>query len=228
MQDDSTVFATGVDQKVSQFSLVRSSTRNPVDTGRWIYSCSRRMHSHDVRALVTWPPHQPFTSTVPTHASLISKTVTSFVISGGLDMAVCICPCVPPSVSSQVLNLNGSGNSVSFEDAYYRRMPFGIATSPTIQVAPASKLILCRNDNALVIWRVDDSPKGRFVKDHQFEDGDGWTRVADLKLKSMTNLVTSAISNNGEWIAASDYYEAKLFRLNYNVCRQRTLLSART
>jgi U3 small nucleolar RNA-associated protein 4 len=212
------VYTTGVDQKVSQFAFVNTGPRAVGGLGRWVHACSRRMHSHDVRALVTWPPHQPLTPPASSLASKISNSVSSFVISGGLDMAVCVCPCIPPAVSGRVKNLNGPGDPGSFEEAYYRRMPYGLGTNSVLQVSPASRSLLCRNDDKLTLYRLSDLPTTWHSENHQFEDGNGWVRVAEMQLQSMTNLTSSAVSNDGEWICASDYYEAKLFHLNYGVC----------
>lgn len=177
------------------------------------------MHSHDVRALITWPPHHPFLDPELTYADAINATVSSFIISGGLDMAVCICPTTPPSSSIDgVRNLIGLGDPGSFDGAYYRRMPFGVTTSAVVQISSASRIILCRNDESIIIYRLNTPSESKQSEDVSFEDGDGWSRVADIRLQPMTNLICSAISNDGEWVAVSDNYETRLFHLGYTAC----------
>jgi len=41
----------------------------------------------------------------------------------------------------------------------------------------------------------------------------GFEQVLDMDLNVHTNLVASAISGDGKWIAVSDWYESKLFHL---------------
>jgi U3 small nucleolar RNA-associated protein 4 len=48
----------------------------------------------------------------------------------------------------------------------------------------------------------------------ELADGNpGWQKVLDMDLKLQTNLVASAVSSDGKWLAVSDLYETKLFRL---------------
>jgi len=38
-----------------------------------------------------------------------------------------------------------------------------------------------------------------------------------MELNTQTNLISSAISDDGKWLAASDSYEVRLWRLKLNV-----------
>ena len=48
------------------------------------------------------------------------------------------------------------------------------------------------------------------------EDG-GYVPVLDIDLNVHTNLVATAISDDGKWIAVSDWYESRLFRIETEV-----------
>lgn len=45
-------------------------------------------------------------------------------------------------------------------------------------------------------------------------DGDGWEKVLDMELNVHTNVLASAISDDGRWLVVSDLYESKLFSLS--------------
>jgi U3 small nucleolar RNA-associated protein 4 len=155
------------------------------------------------------------------------KQVTPLLISGGLDMSLVICPVASPSSVEKVIPLFSSpGHTIHssvFEDAYYRRVPFGLAQAPVVQIAKDAKLLLCRNDEELQLYSISGSSPPRdsdgvltFQTDEPELDAT-WRNVATLQLKTLTNFVTSAISDDGKWVAVSDYYECKLFRIGLNV-----------
>lgn len=59
--DGTAVYSSGVDQKITQFALIHPPTSSTSSSSRphWVQTTSRRLHSHDVRALAAWPPHLP-------------------------------------------------------------------------------------------------------------------------------------------------------------------------
>lgn len=96
-------------------------------------------------------------------------------------------------------------------------MAFGQSTSPIVNIAKQARLVLCRNYNSVGIWRIADSPFANGSAEQGIEENPEWSKVAELNVKTMTNLVSSAISDDGSWVAVSDYYEAKLFCLSLAV-----------
>ena len=221
-QEGKSVYTSGVDQKVCQFSNVPVATATgnvPSSSSfhsKWVHTCSRRLHSHDVRCISTWPPYAPLT---PSHRPpALSPGITPMLVSGGLDMSLVICPCALPSPDSNMVNPLKSGFVSTFEDGYHLRLPYTTGMSPAVQVSREAKLLLCRRNTNLTIWKIKQSvsPEEVGLTDIEVpvkDQGDNWEKLVDMELKTRTNLVASAIADDGSWVAASDLYETKLFRL---------------
>lgn len=190
-------------------------------SGRWIQACSRRMHSHDVRALATWPP---YTVLPPSHKRQFSMDVAPILASGGLDMSVVLTPAALPSATLiKVINPLATSTDCTFEDSYHRRLAYtsGPSCTSAIQIARQARLMSCMHDAGLSVWRV---PPKRVTSngenlDEDISDVADWEKVLEMDLKVQTNLLASAISDDGRWIAVSDLYETKLFSLTTGVSR---------
>lgn len=214
-----------MDQKVCQFSNVpvTTSTGNVLSShSKWVHTCSRRLHSHDVRCISIWPPYVPFTSSHQLPA-LLSRNVP-ILVSGGLDKSLVICPCPSASSELSVVNPLKLGPVSTFEDAHHQRLPYATGISPAIHTARGARLILCRRSTSLTIWKIKNSASpgelGLADLEAPVEDqGDAWERLVDMELKTRTNLVAAAIADDGIWVAASDLYEIKLFRLIHGKVR---------
>jgi U3 small nucleolar RNA-associated protein 4 len=77
-------------------------------------------------------------------------------------------------------------------------------------------------DTGLTVWRILNKQPQLDVSDLSTQNPDeahekGWERVLDMELNVHTNLIASAISNDGHWLVASDLYETKLFHLTMTV-----------
>lgn len=192
-------------------------------TSRWVQSCSRRMHSHDVRALATWPP---YTVLPPSHKRRFPIDVSPILASGGLDMSVVVTPAALPSTTVvKVLNPLSTSAHCTFEDSYHRRLAYSAGASgiPAVQVARKARLISCIRDSGVSIWRVmarpsmDDDPDSQGAEVAQFPESAGWEKVLEMDLNVNTNLIASGISEDGRWLVVSDSYETKLFSLTLDV-----------
>ena len=200
---------------------VAASSESESAASRWIYTRSRRVHTHDVRSISIWPPLQLF----PKIKGIPSKAPSSgaeapIIASGGLDMSVVLTPCAPPaSLGAALSNPIGPGLATSFEDAYYRKVPYGQLTaggSRIVQLARRARYLLCRRETGITIWHI--RPRER----HEAEESElspealssvGWDKLLDMEFKVESTLVSSAISDDGTWLAVSDAYETKLFHL---------------
>lgn len=211
--DKNAVYTSGVDQKVTEFLSVevsagKSSIFSVGKQKRWIQSCSRRLHSHDVRSVVIWPP-QPL---VPSEPSVRreGKRVAPLLVSGGLDMSLVFTPCANSSQdTSIVINPFNRNGAASFEDGHYHRTSF---VSPILSFSPIARLVACRYDDKVVVWRISKpSEKGEEVED---PTSSGWTRVLEMQLKVKNNISAMVISVDGQWLAVADHLEVKLFRLH--------------
>ncbi|KAI6032019.1 WD40 repeat-like protein [Pisolithus microcarpus] len=216
--EGSTVFTSGVDQKIVQFSYV-SGAPEASSSGKWIQSASRRVHSHDVRSLAMWPPHTPTPASYRRKPSPGSPYIAPVLVSGGLDMSITLIPALPAhvttsNVAARVINPIASGVATTFEDSYYRRIPY----RATVCVARTARLILCMYQTGLRLWRILDIPDASTVIDGMDNTTDpetrvGWENVLEMELNVHTNLISSALSDDGRWLVASDLYETKLFKL---------------
>jgi hypothetical protein len=78
------------------------------------------------------------------------------------------------------------------------------------------------HETGLNVWRVLEIPSTAMVIDGMDsstdpESRDGWESVLEMELSVHTNLIASALSDDGRWHVASDLYEAKLFELSKTV-----------
>ncbi|KAL5535151.1 UTP4 [Sanghuangporus sanghuang] len=244
--DGQSVFTSGVDQKVCLFTHVKVSDTDKAgknaghkSKARWVQSTSKRMHSHDVRALAVWPPYLPISSSArPSHLSPLSG-IAPILVSGGLDASLVLAPCATAGTSGQQLINPLATSAVStFEDSYHRRLAYPTGLQPAVTVARSARLLLCRRDTSLSIWRIigracihsalevdlraadamdvdmDILPRDTTEGKKQ-QDGDesGYEKLLDMELDITTDLCSSAISDDGRWLVVSDAYEVKLFEL---------------
>lgn len=214
------MYTSGVDQKVVQYSLVRlqkKSSDKAITTKQWAQTSSRRLHSHDVRALALWPPY----SNVPTaYRRTFSSEVAPVLASAGLDMSVVLTPAASPSSSlTKTINPLRTSLEANFGDAYHRRLAY--STGRTVSIAKSAGLVASFGDAHVSIWqikRVDPESSDDSEPDYtRQEDKGGWHKVLEMDLNVQTNLVTCQLSDNGKWLILSDWYETKLFSLETDV-----------
>ncbi|KAI9477414.1 WD40-repeat-containing domain protein [Coemansia mojavensis] len=191
--DGHTVFASGVDPKVTQFKLFVGGkpAGGPGNDSRkkaggrakkWQLAGIRRYHTHDVRAL-----------------AVSSHLKRDLLISGGVDTQVTSCESRP------------------FPNENPYRQPCFPPLNGVVSVAMTGKLILQRQANVLKLWELGKAEPISHALGGQMESGQGlqiYERQRDLlrmELKTKTNLLSSTISSSGRLIAASDAEGPKLF-----------------
>ena len=180
------------------------------------------MHSHDVRALATWPPYTVLPSS---HKRSFPLDVSPILVSGGLDMAVVLTPAaLPNSTVAKVTNPLCTSADSTFEMSYHRRLTYTCGPSSTLAVrlAPQARLLTCMRDTGLTAWRIMQKPPSMDASDPSMQEAfgaheNGWEKVLEMELNVHTNLIASAISDDGRWLVASDLYETKLFQLTVTV-----------
>lgn len=216
------MYSSGVDQKIAQFSLLKNQKTDGVAiqqaSRRWVQSSSRRMHSHDVRALATWPPYAPLP---PSYKRRHAPDVAPILVSGGLDMSVVVTPAaLPSSTVVKIVNPLATSAEATFADSYHRRLayPPGPSNAPSIHLSRGSRLVCCMHDASASIWRINESSAEDDTALPSTSDIDGWEKVLDMDLAVHTNLIASALSDDGKWLVVSDLYESKLFALTVDVC----------
>ncbi|KAF9036469.1 WD40 repeat-like protein [Hymenopellis radicata] len=218
--EGSVVYSSGVDQKITQFSIVKNQTGEGASTSqpsrRWVQASSRRMHSHDVRALATWPPYSPLP---PAHKRRFPADVAPILVSGGLDMSVVVTPAaLPGNTVVKITNPLATSTEATFADSYHRRLAYapGPSNAPAIRVARGSRLVSCMHDASVSIWRINTTPSEDATGQPSVAETDGWEKLLDMDLAVHTNLIASSLSDDGKWLVVSDLYESKLFSLAFN------------
>ena len=208
-QGDS-LYTAGVDQKTTEFLAVNVGTNvSGPRTGnkRWIQSCFRCMHSHDVRSLATWPPYIPIVG-----RSKERMASTPILVSGGLDMSLVLSPIATPSPHNAGMeNVVSHGSIATFEEGHYRRLQF---VQRAVRVAHKARILACMDNTTVSLWKIDrEVVHTEMVHNDGEEPSGSWAKLAELDLKVKTNLTACALSSDGTWLSVADLYETRLFRL---------------
>ncbi|KAJ1963957.1 U3 small nucleolar RNA-associated protein [Dipsacomyces acuminosporus] len=191
-----TVFASGVDPKITQFKQfvggtpVSSLTENARAASKrkapkWQLSGFRRYHTHDVRAL-----------------AVSSDLAFNLLVSGGVDTQVASCESQP------------------FPDDAPHRHPCFPPLNGVISIAPKANLVLQHQARTLKLWSLGKAEAISKSLSDQIESGQAlqvYERQTDLlrmDLKIQSNLICSAISTSGHLVAASDADCPKLYHIS--------------
>ncbi|KAH8835371.1 WD40-repeat-containing domain protein [Flagelloscypha sp. PMI_526] len=188
--DGRTVYSSGVDQKITQYSLVKTANATGRYATRWVQSSSRRLHSHDVRSISVWPPYSCFP---PSHKRPVDVHVAPILASGGLDMSVLLTPAAPPANTVvKIINPLRTGQDATFEESHQRRIayPRGPSNSAAVHLARDVRLVVCVRENAVCM---------------------NTCLRCNFKLFQIFLAVQSR--TDGKWLAISDIQETKLFSL---------------
>lgn len=132
------IYAGGLDGKLIQLQVQQrgaagragaaargaSATAGPSSHWRWVYSASRRVHTHDLKCLALCALHSGLT-----------------LVSGGVDCALCLLPAAHASGAGGWLNSTP------------RKVP-PFPHTPPLAYARAARLLLCAHDGRLQLWRL--------------------------------------------------------------------------
>lgn len=199
----STVFTSGPDQRVCQFIRARAPG------GEWVLVSAKRLHAHDVRALAVWPPYVPvpITTDAKHGNSTVGGGLAPVLASGGWDMSPTFTPASHPSsppLPSPLARPSQSQTLPTFESTHPRRMGYLssglLSSSSPITFSPSARLVVGKRARGVGIWRV-----------HPNENG--WEKLLEMELRLRTTIIATTISEHGKYLAVSDLYETKLFKL---------------
>ncbi|KAK8850731.1 hypothetical protein IAR55_004651 [Kwoniella newhampshirensis] len=198
------VFTSGPDQRVCQFVYVPSTSgAGP----QWALTATKRLHSHDVKALAIFPPYVPLPSAHPLAIPSINASYAPVLASGGWDMSISLTSAGNPDLLSDklrnVLAKPKGAMKAVFEESYSRKYGYlsGSRGNGKLEMATKARLVLGRKERSVGIWRV-------------LEDEQGWEKALEMELRLRTSIISSTISSDGRWLAVSDLYETKLFHLS--------------
>jgi len=99
-----------------------------------------------------------------------------------------------------------------------RVLPF--SHRPLVAIARSARLLCCQHPHRLDIWRLGvaaDQDGAALAPGTVLPLQQSRRKAVEIHLRDPGNLVCSAISEDGQWIAASDANKLSLFRLEHNV-----------
>ncbi len=184
---------------------------------------AKRTHSHDVRAIAIWPPLQLY----PTNREFPQDRIfmdhvseAPIIVAGGVDTNVITIACSPPGITGSTkgfLDPYTRKKSLFFREARVHQIYNEHLASPggrVVQIARQARLVVGRIGTRVSIWGIDKlHPTPGTEKNIDAGDEGGWVKLLDMDLKVGSTLVSSAISDDGSWLAVADAYETKLFKL---------------
>jgi U3 small nucleolar RNA-associated protein 4 len=192
-----TLYSASTDQRISEFTLLPATSSRKAT---WSLTTTRRVHSHDVRALLYSPHYELFRPKAPSPAM-------PMLLSGGLDMSLQLTPCAknfeanvegtsvrygPLSNSSDCSFASGGGRALS----YLNQTP----SSRLLSYSHDKDLIMLRRPDGCSIWRFNE---------------DRHARVLNLKLTGLTNTTVGSMSPDGQWVILGDLWRLKLWQLHH-------------
>ncbi|KAL6065936.1 U3 small nucleolar RNA-associated protein [Balamuthia mandrillaris] len=212
-QQEDMVFSSGIDNKMAQFQYVvheRQESAAGPEQKDWIYTSSRRNHTHDVLCMAVSPPSSspfPFLSSTKKHFHQqrhyrrpeATPEYYQFIVSGGIDTQLCL------------------ASVHDFIDSVPRKQP-PFSHHPPFSLSSSKSLLLCQYQHSLQLWNfspaaAESSEEIAFVPEGTRLTATGAPKlVAELKMKG-SNLACSALSPDGAWIACADATQTKLFKL---------------
>lgn len=96
----------------------------------------------------------------------------------------------------------------------------GFSGTGRIKLARKKRLVLSAQDQSISLWCIFDRGRHHTDVPNPAEDEvglEGWRKVLEMDLNVQSNIVSCDVSDDGTWIAVSDWYEVKLFKLTFTV-----------
>lgn len=200
-KDETQLFASGVDSKVTCVKRISATFRLPSELpedvsrqdpshSQWVYTTAHRPHTHDVHALAVCP------STVTTYTDgEASLSTQETLLSGGIDSKLCI---------------------YSIGD-FMKSRPSWILPTPARGLVSSTadhKTLAMRHGRHVNVWTLDlDRPTDSVTAASRLEDPalflDGRLEVSDPSF-----IHTSSISPTGEYIVISSGKGTRMYSIN--------------
>lgn len=232
--DGKTIYSGSVDQKVSEFVMLNK---------KWIHTATRRLHAHDVKAVVVDPPLSP------TKGSIDLKGIVPVLISASADFNIVLTPASPPSeinvrthkvsrrkkshleaIADSAQNPISSNPLTTFSSTTQRRIPYvpqsnagsALAGSGagTLRVCSQRGWLVLRTDSAVEIWEIqaqtEHQNEGPAAGPNQ--NAAPYRQLLRMDMaKRKSKLISHAISSDGQFLAISDLSETKVFSLRVSL-----------
>jgi U3 small nucleolar RNA-associated protein 4 len=199
--DGRSVCASGVDNVVTLLQRARSASGAPAAAGgggddgsAWVMVHGTRAHTHDVHTLaIARPP----------------GSAHDVLVTGGVDTQLCVHPLDPALFKADRLAV--------------KLPPFPQRSQLAAALAPRARLLMApRSTSVLELWQLapaeasSSSPSA--AAGAPIKAGERVAPAADkqlgARLRLQSKALCAALAPNGQWLAASDSSELKLWRLD--------------
>lgn len=177
------VFATGIDHKIVEFSLIKTENIAGFTTEKWLQGGKRYYHTHDVRSLATLN----LTYQEPKTGKLVARPV---LMSGGVDCSL---------VGSDPFAFAKAIEDATFNAHQRRLLPFP-RHAPVVKMAVEDDCIYLAGQmrNTVQVWCILGSKT---------------QHLASVNISRYESVTSFAISPNGQFLCILTPSEWKLFQL---------------
>ena len=177
------VFATGVDHKIVEFSLVKTPNAAGIITEKWIHGGKRYYHTHDVRSLA--PLDLVYSD--PKTGQLVCKSI---LMSGGVDCSL---------VASDPAAFCKAIEDKTFNSHQRRLLPFSRHSSLVKIACDGERTFLAGQlRNIIQVWTISGSTT---------------QHLATVNISRYESVTSFALSPNGQVLCILNQSEWKLFLL---------------
>jgi U3 small nucleolar RNA-associated protein 4 len=190
--DECKVFASGVDSRVvciERRSNVEASATNVTNT-QWILTQAQRPHTHDVKAMTILKKFK-----ISQNRKIMKKTEIMF--TGGIDTKLC---------TYHVLEFGLRRPRVLY--------PWPSLRSPILMANEARLLTMLREDR-IDLYELAAAPKSPEHFKAPIVASELEVMLGSIQIKGISNLVSSAISPRGTFLAVTDSYSVYLFHVQF-------------
>jgi U3 small nucleolar RNA-associated protein 4 len=198
--DETTIFASGVDSRVICIERLAGASGSQMHTDngtfgpilQWALSHAQRPHTHDVNALAIFR-QVPRADAAP--AEIRTEDGQETLCSGGVDTKLC---------------------TYAVRDGRKKR-------PKTLYPWPANLISLARKLRVFVVMREESldlyklGSKQSLVENFPIQIPPGKTLLGTVRVDGVSNLVCSAISDDGRYLAFSDASSVSVFQLSFQM-----------
>jgi len=190
------VFASGVDSRVVCIERHALNDTPPTGPNRWVLSHAQRPHTHDVHSLTIYRKRR-FSPTTEDGKYLDMEEI---LCTGGVDTKLC----------SYVVN------------DFQRKRPRVLHpwTQNLISLAKARRVFTMMREGSIDLYSLQEKPASLAILPVHVPEDERF--LGTLEVKSKSNIVCSAISDDGRFLAVADASSLIVFKLTYDMMGMQT------
>lgn len=184
------IFASGVDSRVVCIERHALNDVAPTEPNRWVLSHAQRPHTHDVHSLTIYRQRRT-SQTLEDEKHLDMEEI---LCTGGVDTKLC---------------------SYMVNDFQRKRPRVLHPWSPNlISLAKARRVFTMRREGSIDVYSLQAKPASLAILPVHVPEDERF--LGTLEMKSKSNIVCSAISNDGLFLAVADASSLIIFQLTYD------------